>query len=174
VTKAEAFAHAGDHVVIAAFAALVRPGPGGWSRATERCERVLGFGTTVVTSSGTHLGWLDAATGALLHEADAGVTSSWIEYLQRIDDDRFFVMGYDEGRLQLWSNRRRARIAEHRVDHRHDDGRFARPYGVFVHGPSRRVLVSYWDHVIDVFSVAADTFEREHQLVLHAPWSTCS
>ena len=166
---AEGFALVDEQPVVAAFDALVALGAPGWSRATQRGERVLAFADTLVASSGTHLGWLTAATGALVHEADAGVGSSWIEYLVRVDDDRFLVMGYDEDRLQLWSCGERARIAELALDHRDAGGGLERPYGLCYHPASGRLLVSYWDYQVDVIAVDARGLRCERTLALHQP-----
>src|SRR5690606_15224720 len=114
--SAESFVVVGDRAVVASFDALVVLGPQGWTRETERCERVPACGSTAGAASGRRLGWLEAATGELVHAANAGVGSSWLEYLVRVDGDRFVVMGYDAPRLQLWSNRARARVAEVKLD----------------------------------------------------------
>jgi hypothetical protein len=161
----------GGAVVLADFDQLVRFGGEGtpWSRPTSRCERVVCLGGVVVAASGTHLGWLDPETGEMLAERDAEVASSWVEVLRVIDDDRLLVAGYDDARLQIWSARERRRVGERLLDHRHDDGRFARPYGLHVHRTDAaiRVLVSYWDDTLDVLRVEGDGLVLERTLALH-------
>ena len=162
---AAAFARTGTREIIAAFDLVLAPG--GWSRRTSCCEHVIGFGDQGIATSGNHLGWLDAATGELVHEVSAAVASSRVGHLIRIDDDRFYVMGYHECRLQLWSHRQRARIAERRVA-RGDDRGFWPPCGVSIHRPSRRLLVTYGDHQVDVFALDGQPFTLERRIALHA------
>ncbi|MCL2726156.1 MAG: hypothetical protein FWD69_17160 [Polyangiaceae bacterium] len=166
---AEDFAVVDAGIVTSAFGAVARYGRGTvepWSRTTDRSEKVIAIGGIIVTGSGKHLGWLDPASGELLAERDAGVKSSWVQHLYAVGDDRFFVAGYDEGRLQLWSACERRRVGEIMVDHREHDGRFSRPYGIRVHPASRRVAVTYWDKSVDVFAIEGDRFVLEHTLRL--------
>ncbi|MEQ1568728.1 MAG: hypothetical protein ABMA64_24025, partial [Myxococcota bacterium] len=165
---AEAFVELGDDRVIAAFGHVLRPGF--WVRGTARCEKLLGLGGAAIVASGKTLGWLDPATGALLAEVSAGVTSSWVNELFAVDDDRFVVYGYDEPGISLWSASERRRLSRVETDHRADDGRFQRPYAMSVHRGSRRLVVSHWDNQVDVWSLAGDRFTRERTLVLSSPY----
>ncbi|MEQ1503679.1 MAG: SMI1/KNR4 family protein, partial [Myxococcota bacterium] len=159
-----------DGVVVAAFDAVVRYGGGrAWSVPTRRCEQVLGLGDVVLAASAQRLGWLDAATGAVLDERDAGVASSWVEWILPVDRDRVVVAGYDDRWIRLWSVSERRVLAEHQVDHLQDDRRFARPYAMTVDRRSRRLLVSHWDNQIDLLSLAGDRFTRESTIALHQP-----
>ncbi|HEY8144444.1 MAG TPA: hypothetical protein VIG06_17300, partial [Kofleriaceae bacterium] len=133
--------------------AAVEDGRALWSRQTQRIERVALTGGEIVIGSGRHLCWLDPANGETRHEADAGTASTWIHTIVPIDDELLFVAGYDDARFQVWSSRERRRVRELRADRLHDDGRFARAYGMTLTPQSRRLLVSYWNDTLDLIDL---------------------
>ncbi len=133
--------------------AAVEEGRALWSRQTQRIERVAMAGGEIVIGSGRNLCWLDPASGETRHEADAGTASTWIHTILPIDDELLFVAGYDDARFQVWSSRERRRVRELRADRLHDDGRFARAYGMTLTPRSRRLLVSYWNDTLDLIDL---------------------
>ena len=115
------------------------------------------------------MGFFDRGSGARLGSADAGVLSSWVHYLEAIDDDLFMLMGYDESRLQVWSASQRCRVYDHQIAGHRGEGKFQRPYGLTLDGPRRRLWVAHLDAVVDGYDVAADgSLVRVTQLALHS------
>ncbi|HEU5059564.1 MAG TPA: hypothetical protein VFU21_23685, partial [Kofleriaceae bacterium] len=133
--------------------AAIGDGHAQWSRQTQRIERVAMVGGELVIGSGRHLCWLDPGSGEGRHEADAGTASSWIHTILPIDDDLLFVAGYDDPRFQVWSARQRRRLREMRADRAHEDGRFARAYGMTLTPRTRRLLVSYWNDTLELIDL---------------------
>ena len=133
--------------------AAVEDGRALWSRQTQRIERVALTSGEIVIGSGRNLCWLDPASGETRHEADAGTASTWIHTILPIDDELLFVAGYDDPRFQVWSSRERRRVRELEADRLHDDGRFARAYGMTLTPKSRRLLVSYWNDTLDLIDL---------------------
>ncbi len=137
-------------LVVSAFKAVsMTPadGPERFRVELGRSEAVVAAGDVLVVGDGPALRWIDARSGETLARVPAGVRSSWVRHLIALDADTFLVVGYDDPKIALWSVGERRALLEATFDARHDDGRYARSYGVCL---GRHLYVAHWNETVEI------------------------